>query len=267
MTDQITNRLLEGKKGLIVGVANNLSLAWSIAELASKHGAELAFTYLNEALEKRVRPLAAEVNSNNIYHCDASNEESIIDLFANVKKDMGKIDFIIHAVAYSDKNELKGRYVDTSLANFQHTMHVSCYSLVSLAKHGEPLLNEGGSILTLSYFGAEKVVPNYNVMGVAKAALEASVRYLANDLGPKNIRVNAISAGPIRTLAASGIGDFRAMLNNHQQTSPLKRNTTQGDVAGAGVYFLSNLSSGVTGEVHHVDCGYNTMGMSVSEGE
>jgi enoyl-[acyl-carrier protein] reductase I len=263
MSDLGVSNLLEGKNGLVVGVANNMSLAWSIAEAASKSGAELAFTYLNEALEKRVRPLAEELNSKYIYHCDASNDESIASLIQSVKKDMGKIDFIIHAVAFSDKSELKGRYLDTSLANFINTMHVSCYSLVNLVKRAEEILNDNSSIITLSYFGAEKVVPNYNVMGVAKAALEASVRYLAFDLGEKGVKVNAISAGPIRTLAASGIGDFRSMQNIHQSTSPLKRNTTQEDVAGTALYLLSNLSSGVTGEVIHVDCGYSIMGMSV----
>lgn len=256
------NNLLKGKKGLIVGVANNLSLAWAIADSASKQGATLAFTYVNEAIEKRVRPLAEEAGSKFVYHCDVGNEQSIIDLFKNVEKDLGKIDFILHSVAFSDKNELTGRYLDTSLPNFLNSMNISCYSLVSLVKHGEKLINKGGSIITLTYFGSEKVVPNYNVMGVAKAALECSVRYLANDLGSSDIRINAISAGPVRTLAASGIGDFKSMLNVHQSTSPLKRNTSLQDVAGAGLYFLSDLSSGVTGEVMHVDCGYNIMGMS-----
>lgn len=258
---------LKGKKGLVVGVANNLSLAWGIAQAASSAGAELIFTYLNEALEKRVRPLAEEVGAKHLYQCDASSDESITALFQQIKSQIGKIDFIIHAVAHSDKNELKGRFVDTSLANFTHTLHVSCYSLINIVKRGEEVLNDGGSILTLTYFGSQKVVPNYNVMGVAKAALESSVRYLAHDMGARNIRVNAISAGPVKTLAASGIGDFRAMLNLHQATSPLKRNTTQADVAGAGLYLISDLSKGVSGEIHYVDCGYNIMGMSVPEKE
>ena len=258
----LLGNLLKGKKGLVVGVANNLSLAWSIAESAANYGATLAFTYLNDALKKRVVPLAEEAGSRYVYHCDVSDENSIIQLFKEIESDIGTIDFIIHSVAFSDKAELKGRYLDTSLPNFLNSMHISCYSLVSLVKHGERLLNPGGSIITLTYFGAEKVIPNYNVMGVAKAALECSVRYLANDLGPKNIRVNAISAGPVRTLAASGIGDFKSMLNIHQATSPLKRNTSMSDVAGAGIYLLSDLSGGVTGETLHVDCGYNIMGMN-----
>ncbi len=257
--------LLEGKKGVVIGVANNLSLAWHIAELANKHGAEIGFTYLNDALEKRVRPLAEEIGAKHIYHCDVSKEGSIEALFENVEKDMGKIDFVIHSVAFSDKNELKGRYVDTSLTNFLNTMHISCYSFVSVTKHAEKVMNDGGSFLTMTYYGAEKVIQNYNVMGVAKAALEASIKYLANDFGIKNIRVNGISAGPVRTLAASGIGDFKTMLSLHQKTSPLKRNTSYADVAGAGVYLLSELASGVTGEVHHVDCGYNIMGMTFSD--
>lgn len=261
-----TEKLLEGKKGLIVGVANNLSLAWSIAELASNSGAKIALTYLNEALERRVRPLAEEINSSDyVYHCDASDDASLENLMIEIEKDFGKIDFIVHAVAFSDKNELQGRYLDTSLSNFTNTLHVSCYSLVNLVKRAEHLLNESASIITLTYLGSEKVVPNYNVMGVAKAALEASVRYLAFDLGAKNVRINAISAGPIRTLAASGIGDFRTMLNIHEATSPLKRNTTQSDVASAGLYLLSDLSKGVTGEIHYVDGGYNIMGMTISK--
>ncbi len=259
------NLLLDGKKGVVIGIANNLSLAWHISEFASKHGAEMCFTYLNEALEKRVRPLAEEISAKYVYQCDVSQEETIEALFENIEKDMGKIDFVIHSVAFSDKSELKGRFVDTSLANFLNTMQISCYSLVSIAKNAEKIMNEGSSILAMTYFGAEKVIQNYNVMGVAKAALETSVKYLANDLGKKNIRVNALSAGPIKTLASSGIGDFKSMLTTHKATSPLRRNTTYADVAGAGVYLLSNLSSGVTGEVHHVDCGYNIMGMTFDE--
>lgn len=255
------NDLLKGKKGIVIGVANNFSIAWHIAELAKNSGATIALTYLNEALEKRVRPLAEELGSSEyVYECDASNEESLANLSKSLSENFGKIDFIVHAVAFSDKNELKGRYLDTSKANFLNTMDVSCYSLVSCVKHLENNLNDDASILTLTYHGASKVIPNYNVMGVAKAALEASVRYLAKDLGVKNIRVNAISAGPIKTLAASGISDFRVMLDNHAKTSPLKRNTTQQDVAKSALYLLCNLSSGVTGEVHYVDSGYNIMG-------
>ncbi|MDX1924680.1 MAG: enoyl-ACP reductase [Rickettsiaceae bacterium] len=263
MTSSNDTKLLAGKRGLIMGVANNMSIAWSIASKAHNAGAELTFTYPNEAMEKRVRPLAAELGLEHVYHCNVAEEESITSLFEHIKKDMGGLDFIVHSVAFSDKSELKGRYLETSLANFTNTLHISCYSLVSITRAAESILNDNASILTLSYFGAEKVVPNYNVMGIAKAALEASVKYLAFDVGPKNIRVNAISAGPIRTLAASAIGDFKSMMELHRSTSPLKRNTTLEDVAGAGLYFLSDLSSGVTGEIHHVDAGYNIMGMSI----
>jgi enoyl-[acyl-carrier protein] reductase I len=244
--------LLSGKKGIITGVANNLSISWAIAQLAKEHGAEIALTYQGEILEKRVKPLAAEIG------CDSSIDK----LFETVRNKWGKIDFIIHGIAFADKNELRGRYLDTSLQNFLHSMNVSCYSLTALAKRAESLMTDGGSILTLTYYGAEKVIPCYNVMGLAKSALETSVKYLANDLGSSNIRVNAISAGPIRTLAASGIGDFKTMLKIHAETSPLKRNTTQQDVAGAALYLLSELASGVTGEIHYVDSGYNIMGMS-----
>ncbi|HJD55141.1 MAG TPA: enoyl-ACP reductase FabI [Rickettsia endosymbiont of Pyrocoelia pectoralis] len=256
----MTTGLLQGKKGLITGVANNMSISWAIAQLAHKHGAELAFTYQSEALERRVRPLAEEVGCNFVSELDVTNPESITNLFAEIKEKWGSFDFMLHGMAFSDRNELKGRYIDTSLANFGNSLHISCYSLVELAKHAEPLMNEGGSIITLSYYGAEKVIPNYNVMGVAKAALEASVRYLANDMGENNIRVNAISAGPIKTLSGSVIGDFNSMLKSHATTAPLKRNTTQQDVAGAAVYLFSELSAGVSGEVHYVDCGYNVMG-------
>ncbi|MGX6960566.1 MAG: enoyl-ACP reductase FabI [Rickettsia endosymbiont of Pentastiridius leporinus] len=252
--------LLQGKKGLITGIANNMSISWAIAQLARRHGAELAFTYQSEALERRVKPLAEEVGCNFVSELDVTNPESISNLFAEIKKKWGTFDFLLHGMAFSDRNELKGRYIDTSLENFRNSLHISCYSLVELAKHAEPLMNEGGSIITLSYYGAEKVIPNYNVMGVAKAALEASVRYLANDMGGNNIRVNAISAGPIKTLSGSVIGDFNTMLKSHAATAPLKRNTTQQDVAGAAVYLFSELSAGVSGEVHYVDCGYNVMG-------
>lgn len=264
MSNIIETNLLKGKKGVVIGVANNLSIAWHIAELAKNSGATIALTYLNEALEKRVRPLAERLGTEYVYHCDVTKEESLSDLTTSIEKDFGKIDFIVHAVAFSDRNELKGRYLDTSKDNFLNTMDVSCYSLASTIKHLEPLLNEESSILTLSYLGSVKVVPNYNVMGVAKAALEASVRYLARDLGEKNIRINAISAGPIKTLAASGIGDFKSMLDSHANTAALKRNTTQTDVARSALYLLSSLSSGVSGEIHYVDCGYSIMGSSNS---
>lgn len=250
--------LLNGKKGLITGVANNLSISWAIAQIAKEHGASLAFTYQGEVLEKRVMPLAEEVGCDFVVQCDVTDEKSMDDLFETIEKKWGKLDFIIHSIGFSDKNELKGRYIDTSLPNFLNTMNISCYSLTALAKRAEPLMKDGGSIITLTYYGAHKVIPNYNVMGLAKAALECSVKYLATDMGPNNIRVNAISAGPIRTLAASGIGDFKSMLSMHEKSAPLRRNTSQQDVAGAALYLLSNLAAGVTGEVHYVDCGYNT---------
>jgi enoyl-[acyl-carrier protein] reductase I len=260
MSEFINFSSLAGKKGVVIGVANNMSIAWYIAEIAKKSGAEIALTYVNEVMAKRVRPLAEELGTEFVYECDVLNQESVDKMSESIKNDMGSIDFIVHAVAFSDKNELKGRYLDTSKENFLNTLNVSCFSLLTVIKGLEGLLNEGGSVLTLTYYGAEKVIPNYNVMGVAKAALECSVRYLAKDLGEKNIRINAISAGPIRTLAASGISDFKSVLNHHQQTAPLKRNTSQEDVARSSLYLLSSLSSGVTGEVHYVDCGYNIMG-------
>ncbi len=258
----MTTELLKGKKGIVTGVANNMSISWGIAQLAKRHGAEIALTYQGEILKKRVEPLAAQIDCKLITECDVTSEESMDDMFALVKKEWGEIDFIVHGIAFADKNELKGRYIDTSLDNFLNSMNISCYSLTAFAKRAEPLMSNGGSIITLSYYGAEKVVPYYNVMGVAKAALEASVRYLANDMGPNNIRVNAISAGPIKTLAASAIGDFKSMLGIHANTAPLKRNTTQEDVANSAVYLLSDLANGVTGEIHYVDSGYNVMGMS-----
>lgn len=256
--------LLQGKKGIITGVANNLSISWAIAQLATSHGAEIMLTYQGEVLEKRVMPLAAEIGCDFVVECDVTKEESMDNLFKEVQKKWGKIDFLIHSIGFADKDELRGRYIDTSLENFLNSMNISCYSLTALAKRAEPLMTEGGSILTLTYYGAEKVIPYYNVMGLNKAALETSVKYLAHDMGVGNIRVNAISAGPIRTLAASGIGDFKSMLKIHAESSPLKRNTTQEDVAGAAVYFLSDLSKGVTGEIHYVDAGYNIMGMNAS---
>ena len=260
-----STKLLTGKKGIITGVANNLSISWAIAQIAKAHGADIALTYQGEILEKRVSPLAKEIGADFIYECDVTNQQSMDKLFEFTKKKWGKIDFLIHGIAFADKEELKGRYIDTSLPNFLNSMNISCYSLTALAKRAEPLMSEGGSIITLTYYGAEKVIPNYNVMGLAKSALETSVKYLAYDMGQNNIRVNAISAGPIRTLAASGIGDFKSMLRMHESTSPLRRNTTQQDVAGAALYLMSDLANGVTGEIHYVDSGYNIMGMGVTE--
>lgn len=259
MTDQ--KGLLAGKRGIVMGVANNRSIAWGIASKAAEHGAEIAFTYQGDALLKRVRPLAESIGSDIILPCDVTDEASIDAVFDELEKRWGKIDFLIHAIAYSDKAELTGRYVDTSIDNFARTMNISCYSFTAVAQRAEKLMTEGGSMITLSYYGAEKVIPHYNVMGVAKAALEASVKYLARDLGPKNIRVNSISAGPIKTLAASGIGDFRYILKWNELNSPLGRNVTIDEVGNSGVYLLSDLSSAVTGENHHVDSGYHVMGM------
>lgn len=253
--------LMAGKRGLIMGLANDKSLAWGIAKYLSAQGAELGFTYQGEALEKRVRPLAESLGSKLIEPCDVTDMESIDKLFSSIEKDWGEIDFLVHAIAFSDKNELKGKYVDTSLENFQMTMNISCYSFTALARRAAGLMKNGGSMVTLTYYGAERVVPHYNVMGVAKAALEASVRYLAMDLGEQNIRVNAISAGPVKTLAASGIGDFRYILKWNEYNSPLGRNTTIEDVGGAALYLLSALGQGTTGEVMHVDSGYHVVGM------
>jgi enoyl-[acyl-carrier protein] reductase I len=256
-----TSGLMQGKKGLVMGVANDRSLAWGIARAVADQGAELAFTYQGEALEKRVRPLAQEVGSDLVLPCDVTEDASIDATFQAIAARWGKLDFLVHAIAFSDKEELKGQYVDTSLDNFLKTMHISCYSFTAIARRAADLMPEGGSLLTLTYYGAERVMPHYNVMGVAKAALEASVRYLAVDLGGRNIRVNAMSAGPAKTLAASGIGDFRYILKWNQYNSPLKRNVTLQDIGGAGIYLLSDLSSGVSGETHHVDCGYHVVGM------
>ncbi|MBS0254490.1 MAG: enoyl-ACP reductase FabI [Proteobacteria bacterium] len=259
--------LMQGKRGLIMGLANDKSLAWGIAQKLHEAGAELAFSYQGEALEKRVRPLAASLGSDFLIDCDVSDMAALDTAFATLAARWPTIDFVVHAIGFSDKNELRGRYYDTSLDNFLMTMNISAYSLVAVTRRAlamMPAKEDGscaGSILTLSYYGAEKVVPHYNVMGVAKAALETSVKYLANDCGPLGIRVNAISAGPIRTLAASGIGDFRYILKWNELNSPLRRNVTIEDVGGAGLYFLSDLSSGVTGEVHHVDAGYHLVGM------
>jgi len=260
--------LMAGKRGLIMGLANEKSLAWGIASKLAEHGAELAFSYQGEALGKRVRPLAAQLGSDFTFECDVSDMAALDRAFDTLKERWDRLDFVLHAIGYSDKNELRGKFVDTSLDNFLMTMNISAYSLVAIAKRAAAMMppkaedgTGGGSILTLSYYGAEKVVPHYNVMGVAKAALESSVRYLANDLGPDNIRVNAISAGPIKTLAASGIGDFRYILKWNELNAPLRRNVTIEDVGGAGLYLLSDLASGVTGAVHHVDAGYHVVGM------
>ena len=253
--------LLAARKGLVMGVANDRSLAWGIARAANAHGAELAFTYQGETLEKRVRPLAESVGSSLVLPCDVTDESSVETTFAAVADQWGDLDFVIHAIAYSDKEELKGQYLDTSRENFLNTLDISCYSFTAICRRASALLNEGGSLITLTYAGAERVVPHYNVMGVAKAALEASVRYLAVDLGGRGIRVNAISAGPIKTLAASGIGDFRYILKWNEYNAPLKRNVTIDDVGGAALFLLSDLGSGVTGEVLHVDSGYHVVGM------
>jgi enoyl-[acyl-carrier protein] reductase I len=258
---RLTGNMMAGKRGLIMGVANNRSIAWGIAKAVTAQGAEVALTYQGDALKKRVEPLAVELGSKVVLPCDVSDRASVDALFAELGRTWGKLDFLVHAIAFSDKNELDGRYVDTSEANFTQTMLVSCYSLTALAQRAEKLMTDGGSIVTLTYYGAEKVMPHYNVMGVAKAALEASVRYLASDLGKNAIRVNAISAGPIKTLAAAGISDFRYILKWNEYNSPLRRTVTIEDVGGAGVYLLSDLSKGVTGEIHHVDAGYHVQGM------
>jgi len=253
--------LMQGKRGLIMGLANDKSLAWGIAKKLHEQGAELAFSYQGDALEKRVRPLANSLGSDFLIECDVSSMSALDTAFETLAERWPTIDFVVHAIGFSDKNELRGQYVDTSLDNFLMTMNISAYSLVAVTKRAVPLMPEGGSILTLTYYGAEKVIPHYNVMGVAKAALEASVKYLANDLGPQGIRVNGLSAGPIKTLAASGIGDFRYILKWNELNSPLRRNVTIEDVGGSGLYLLSDLSSGVTGETHHVDAGYHVVGM------
>jgi enoyl-[acyl-carrier protein] reductase I len=253
--------LMQGKRGLIMGVANERSLAWGIAKAVAAQGAELAFTYQGEALGKRVRPLAQSVGSDLVLECDVTNEASLDAVFAALGERWGRLDFAVHAVAFADPSELKGRYVDTKRENFLRSLDISCFSFTDLARRASAMMDTGGALLTLTYLGAERVMPHYNLMGVAKAALEASVQYLAVDLGGQNIRVNAISAGPIKTLAASGIGDFRYILKWNQYNSPLKRNVTIEDVGGAGLYLLSDLGAGVTGEVHHVDCGYHVVGM------
>lgn len=252
---------MKGRRGLVMGVANDRSIAWGIAQAVAAQGAALAFTYQGEALEKRVRPLAQSVGSEILLPCDVTDENSVDQVFATLGEKWGGLDFVVHAIAFSDKAELDGLYVDTSRGNFLKTMDISVYSFTAVARKALPLMREGGSLLTLTYYGAERVMPHYNVMGVAKAALEASVRYLAADLGARNIRVNAISAGPIKTLAASGIGDFRYILKWNELNSPLRRNVTIQDVGRAGLFLLSDLGSGVTGEIVHVDAGYHTVGM------
>ncbi|GAA4046769.1 enoyl-ACP reductase FabI [Parerythrobacter jejuensis] len=253
--------LMAGKRGLIMGLANDKSIAWGIAKQLAEQGAELAFSYQGEALAKRVKPLAEQLGSDFTFDCDVSDMAALDTAFDTLRSRWDTIDFVVHAIGFSDKAELRGNYVDTSLDNFLMTMNISAYSLVAVTKRAAEMMPDGGSILTLTYYGAEKVIPHYNVMGVAKAALETSVKYLANDLGPRNIRVNAISAGPIKTLAASGIGDFRYILKWNELNAPMRRNVTIDDVGGSGVYFLSDLSSGVTGETHHVDGGYHVVGM------
>ena len=257
----VPTALMAGKKGLIMGVANERSLAWGISSAVAAQGAELAFTFQGEALEKRVRPLAESVGSDIVLPCDVTDTASLDAVFESLRQRWGRLDFVLHAIAYSDKEELKGKYLETTAENFAQTMAISCYSFTAVAQRAVPLMTEGGSLLTLTYLGAERVMPHYNVMGVAKAALETSVRYLAMDLGDQNIRVNALSAGPVKTLAASGIGDFRYILKWNQYNSPLRRNVTLEDIGGSGLYLLSDLSSGVSGEVHHVDCGFHIVGM------
>ena len=253
--------LMAGKRGLIMGLANDKSIAWGIARALSEAGAELAFSYQGEAIKKRVDPLAAQLGSDIVIPCDVGDHASLDALFDTLREKWGKIDFVVHAIGFSDKNELRGRYVDTSADNFRMTMDISVYSFTAVCKRAAEMMPDGGSLLTLTYYGAERVMPHYNVMGVAKAALEASVRYIAEDLGKDGIRCNAISAGPIKTLAASGIGDFRYIMKWNEYNSPLRRNVTTDDVGGSALYLLSDLSAGVTGETHHVDAGYHVVGM------
>jgi len=257
----MSTKLMEGKRGLIMGLANDKSIAWGIARQCAEAGAELAFSYQGEALKKRVMPLAASLGSDIVLECDVASEESLDGLFAALEARWGRLDFIVHAIGFSDKNELRGRYVDTSRSNFLMSMDISVYSFTAAVQRAARMMTEGGAALTLTYYGAERVMPHYNVMGVAKAALEASVRYIAEDLGKDGIRVNAISAGPIKTLAASGIGDFRYILKWNELNSPLRRNVTQEEVGKSALYLLSDLGSAVTGEVHHVDAGYHGVGM------
>jgi enoyl-[acyl-carrier protein] reductase I len=256
---------MKGKRGLIMGLANDRSLAWGVAKSLADAGAELAFSYQGESLEKRVRPLAEQLGSKLLIDCDVSSMEALDEAFADLKRHWDSLDFLVHAIGFSDKNELRGKFVDTSLDNFLMTMNISVYSFVAATQRARAMMKPGGSILTLTYYGAEKVIPHYNVMGVAKAGLEASVKYLAMDLGPEGIRVNAISAGPIKTLASSGIGDFRYILKWNEYNSPLRRNVSIDDVGGGALYLLSDLASGVTGEIHHIDAGYNVVGMKAED--
>jgi enoyl-[acyl-carrier protein] reductase I len=258
---------MNGKKGLIMGVANNMSIAYGIAKAVVSHGGEIILTYQGEALKKRIMPIAEELNCNLVIECDVSTEESIIKMINEIEAKYGKIDFLVHSIGFSDKNELRGRYVDTSRANFLTTMDISCFSFTSILKHADKILNDEGTAITLTYYGAEKYMPHYNVMGVAKAALEASLRYLAVDFGKRNIRINGISAGPLKTLAASGIGDFRKIFKWNEENTPLHRNTNTEEVGTTAVYLLSNLSNGVTGEIIHVDSGYHVMGMKMVDDE
>jgi enoyl-[acyl-carrier protein] reductase I len=248
-----------------MGLANDRSLAWGIAKALGEQGAELAFSYQGEALQRRVAPLAQQLGSDFLIDCDVSDMAAVDSAFEEIRARWGRLDFLVHAIGFSDKNELRGKFVDTSLDNFLMTMNISVFSFVTVTRKARELMPDGGSILTLSYYGAEKVIPHYNVMGLAKSALETSVKYLAMDLGPEKIRVNAISAGPIKTLAASGIGDFRYILKWNEYNSPLRRNVTIEDVGGAALYLLSDLASGVTGEIHHVDAGYNVVGMKAED--
>lgn len=257
----VKGNLMQGKRGLIMGLANNHSIAWGISRACALQGAELVFTYQGDALKKRVAPLAESLGSTYLLPCDVSKDEDISNVFEDIAQKWGKLDFVVHAIGWADKQYLRGRYVDTPREAFLTAMDISCYSFTAVAKEAARLMPDGGSLLTLTYLGSERVMPHYNVMGIAKAALEASVQYMAADLGPDNIRVNAVSAGPIKTLAASGIGDFRYILKWNQLNSPLQRNVTIDEVGGAGLYFLSDLSRGVTGEIHHVDCGYHLVGM------
>ena len=260
-----TQKIMAGKQGIVMGVANDRSIAWGIASALQAQGAELAFTYQGEALLKRVKPLAESIGSDIVLPCDVTDDASIDAVFDALKERWGKLDFLVHAIAYADKEELKGKYLNTSRDNFVRSLDISCYSFTAVAQRAVPLMSDGGSMVTLTYYGAERVMPHYNVMGVAKAALEASVRYLAADLGDQNVRVNAISAGPIKTLAASGIGDFRYILKWNEYNSPLRRNVSLDHVGGSALYLLSDLSGGVTGEVHHVDSGYHVVGMMQTE--
>ena len=257
----INTSLMKNKKGLVMGVANERSIAWAIAKTLSNSGAEVALTYQGETLKKRIEPLAKEINSSMVLECNVENEDNISKVFNEIKKKWKVIDFVVHAIAFSNREELKGKYLNTTKDNFKRTMDISCYSFTAVAREAEKIMTNGGALLTLSYFGSEKFMPHYNVMGIAKSALEASIKYLAKDLGKRKIRVNALSPGPIKTLAASAIGDFNYILKWNENNSPLKRNITVDDISGSAIYFLSDLSSGVTGEIHHVDSGYNIIGM------